>query len=272
VGYSSGGIMYARVSSYDGDVDPPPYVELHASGELRERARRALELLDGRCRVCPRLCTVDRLADRPGLCRVGRHAVVASHFPHFGEEDCLRGWRGSGTIFFSGCNLRCVYCVNLMAQRRRAACARSRLADQEATTSSTRVPFGPGVPGPGCCERTVPFRRPEDCFRVLPTPQWEALMAALARESGNPMTRGTMHVAPNFAETVTSAVKGTTHAPAPLQGADQPTNRECPAGIGRRTTFSPARNRAEHVRPQSMPVGILRTWPEPEPLFVTRST
>jgi putative pyruvate formate lyase activating enzyme len=89
-----------------------PYLELHASGELRERARRALRLLQGRCLVCPRLCKVDRLADRPGLCRVGRHAVVASHFPHFGEEDCLRGRRGSGTIFFSGCNLRCVFCQN----------------------------------------------------------------------------------------------------------------------------------------------------------------
>jgi putative pyruvate formate lyase activating enzyme len=90
----------------------PPYLALHASGELRERARRALELLEGRCVVCPRLCKVDRLADRPGLCRVGRHAVVASYFPHFGEENCLRGRRGSGTIFFSGCNLRCVFCQN----------------------------------------------------------------------------------------------------------------------------------------------------------------
>src|SRR5918992_1474385 len=89
-----------------------PYLELHASGELCERARRALGLLEGRCRVCPRLCKVDRLADRVGLCRVGRHAVVASHFAHFGEEDCLRGRRGSGTIFFSGCNLRCVFCQN----------------------------------------------------------------------------------------------------------------------------------------------------------------
>ena len=49
---------------------------------------------------------------RGGLCAIGRHAVVASHFPHFGEEDCLRGRRGSGTIFFSGCNLRCVFCQN----------------------------------------------------------------------------------------------------------------------------------------------------------------
>jgi putative pyruvate formate lyase activating enzyme len=55
---------------------------------------------------------VDRLADERGLCRIGRHAIVASHFPHFGEEDCLRGWNGSGTIFFAGCNLRCVFCQN----------------------------------------------------------------------------------------------------------------------------------------------------------------
>src|SRR5918992_2907791 len=86
---------------------------LHRSGELRERARRALELLRGpSCTVCPRLCTVDRLADERGLYRIGRQAIVASHFPHFGEENCLRGWRGSGTIFFSGCNLRCVFCQN----------------------------------------------------------------------------------------------------------------------------------------------------------------
>jgi putative pyruvate formate lyase activating enzyme len=91
----------------------PAYLALHRSGELEQRVRRALDLLGPeRCVVCPRECKVDRLADRPGLCRVGRHAVVASHFAHFGEENCLRGWRGSGTIFFSGCNLRCVFCQN----------------------------------------------------------------------------------------------------------------------------------------------------------------
>jgi putative pyruvate formate lyase activating enzyme len=93
--------------------DTPSYLALHASGELERRAQRALSLLgDTRCRVCPRLCKVDRLSDQPGLCRVGRHAVVASYFAHFGEEDCLRGTRGSGTVFFSGCNLRCVFCQN----------------------------------------------------------------------------------------------------------------------------------------------------------------
>src|SRR5919204_510015 len=91
----------------------PTYLALDRRGELEERARRALVLLGPeRCVVCPRECKVDRLADHPGLCRVGRHAVVASHFPHFGEENCLRGERGSGTIFFSGCNLRCVFCQN----------------------------------------------------------------------------------------------------------------------------------------------------------------
>ncbi|GAA0553980.1 radical SAM protein [Actinomadura livida] len=64
------------------------------------------------CRVCPRLCRADRAADETGLCGIGRDAVVAAHFPHFGEEDCIRGRRGSGTIFFSGCSLRCVFCQN----------------------------------------------------------------------------------------------------------------------------------------------------------------
>jgi putative pyruvate formate lyase activating enzyme len=90
----------------------PPYVELHRSGELERRGREALGLLGTPCRVCPRECSVDRLSDERGLCKIGRHAVVASYFPHFGEENCLRGWRGSGTIFFSGCNLRCVFCQN----------------------------------------------------------------------------------------------------------------------------------------------------------------
>jgi putative pyruvate formate lyase activating enzyme len=64
------------------------------------------------CRVCPRRCETDRLADGAGVCLVGRHAVVSSFGPHHGEEDCLRGWHGSGTIFLSGCNLRCAFCQN----------------------------------------------------------------------------------------------------------------------------------------------------------------
>jgi putative pyruvate formate lyase activating enzyme len=94
------------------DGAAPSYLSLGA-GELDERVRRGLSLLgEDRCVVCPRMCKVDRLHDGRGLCAIGRHAVVASHFPHFGEENCLRGWNGSGTIFFSGCNLRCVFCQN----------------------------------------------------------------------------------------------------------------------------------------------------------------
>jgi putative pyruvate formate lyase activating enzyme len=80
-------------------------------GELHARARRAVAMLAD-CRACPRDCAVNRLENRWSVCKTGRHAVVTSWFPHFGEEDCLRGWNGSGTIFFGHCNLRCVFCQN----------------------------------------------------------------------------------------------------------------------------------------------------------------
>jgi putative pyruvate formate lyase activating enzyme len=89
----------------------PAYMALHRRGELRRRAAMALERLH-ECRVCPRDCAVDRMADKQAACKTGRYALVSSYFPHLGEEDCLRGWNGSGTIFFSYCNLRCVFCQN----------------------------------------------------------------------------------------------------------------------------------------------------------------
>ncbi len=64
------------------------------------------------CRICPRECGVDRLAGETGYCGVGAEAVVASRGPHFGEEPPLVGRGGSGTIFFSGCSLRCIFCQN----------------------------------------------------------------------------------------------------------------------------------------------------------------
>lgn len=88
----------------------PAYRRLSA-GELRRRAEEALDLLR-ECRACPRECGVDRLEDRWAVCKTGRFAIVNSFSPHLGEEDCLRGWRGSGTIFFSMCNLKCVFCQN----------------------------------------------------------------------------------------------------------------------------------------------------------------
>ncbi len=89
----------------------PAYLALYRSGELARRVEQARQELAA-CRVCPRNCGVNRLEDEQGFCRTGRYAIVSSAFPHFGEEDVLRGWRGSGTIFFSMCNLRCVFCQN----------------------------------------------------------------------------------------------------------------------------------------------------------------
>lgn len=89
----------------------PGYVELHKQGELRRRAEQAWQGL-AHCRTCAWQCAVDRLAGELGQCRTGRLARVSSYFPHFGEEDCLRGRHGSGTIFFAHCNLHCQFCQN----------------------------------------------------------------------------------------------------------------------------------------------------------------
>ncbi|MGD8814875.1 MAG: radical SAM protein [Anaerolineales bacterium] len=89
----------------------PAYLGPHQSGELQRRAALAVANLS-QCQACPRNCGVNRLENETGVCQTGRHPIVSSHFPHMGEEDCLRGWRGSGTIFFSMCNLRCVFCQN----------------------------------------------------------------------------------------------------------------------------------------------------------------
>lgn len=88
----------------------PAYLALLPSGELRRRAQEAAERLRA-CDLCSRACGIDRYA-KAGACRTGAQAVVASFHPHMGEEDPLRGTHGSGTIFFSWCNLRCQYCQN----------------------------------------------------------------------------------------------------------------------------------------------------------------
>ena len=89
----------------------PAALRTWQGGRLAAKVAQArAELAD--CRACPRDCRVDRMAGETGICHTGRHAQVASAFPHFGEEDCLRGRNGSGTIFFSYCNLKCVFCQN----------------------------------------------------------------------------------------------------------------------------------------------------------------
>jgi putative pyruvate formate lyase activating enzyme len=83
----------------------PSYLSLDRDDLLR-RIEAAWELMAMPCRVCPRGCKVDRAADdKRGFCRVGSRALVHSFHPHFGEESVLVGEHGSGTIFFSSCNL-----------------------------------------------------------------------------------------------------------------------------------------------------------------------
>ncbi len=87
------------------------YLETHARGLLVERIGILWERIK-KCDLCPRQCGVDRTREAAGFCRSGREAKVASFNPHFGEESPLVGRSGSGTIFFSNCNLGCLFCQN----------------------------------------------------------------------------------------------------------------------------------------------------------------
>jgi putative pyruvate formate lyase activating enzyme len=89
----------------------PGYLQLHKSGELAERMEALREKLEN-CDVCPHKCSVNRLKDEKGICKTGINAKVSSFGPHFGEESPLVGRHGSGTIFFTHCNLYCVFCQN----------------------------------------------------------------------------------------------------------------------------------------------------------------
>ena len=88
----------------------PSYLNLKIS-EIKKRKKIAFEMMRS-CEICPRKCKVNRLMGKRGFCRLGKRAMVSSFNPHFGEEECLVGTYGSGTIFFTWCNLRCVYCQN----------------------------------------------------------------------------------------------------------------------------------------------------------------
>lgn len=90
----------------------PAYLQRLEPGELSSRVDQAYQHLEN-CDLCARYCYVNRRQTTKGaVCRTGEHAVVNSFGSHHGEEDPLRGWNGSGTIFFSWCSLRCVFCQN----------------------------------------------------------------------------------------------------------------------------------------------------------------
>lgn len=86
------------------------YLKLLEEGKLQERLARAKKELEN-CRLCPHECGVDRRKEK-GVCQASDQALISSYGPHLGEERVLVGQRGSGTIFFGYCNLKCVYCQN----------------------------------------------------------------------------------------------------------------------------------------------------------------
>jgi putative pyruvate formate lyase activating enzyme len=89
----------------------PSYIGLFEKKELSQRINLLNELLK-ECRLCPRECQVNRLDGEVGYCGAGSELMVSSAFPHFGEEPPLVGYHGSGTIFLTHCNLRCIFCQN----------------------------------------------------------------------------------------------------------------------------------------------------------------
>jgi len=89
----------------------PSYLKLFQSGELKNRVKE-LQAIYESCTLCPRDCRVDRTKGEIGKCGASHKVKISSAFPHFGEESPLVGTNGSGTIFFSHCSLRCVYCQN----------------------------------------------------------------------------------------------------------------------------------------------------------------
>ena len=89
----------------------PSYISLFEKGELTQRVKLLKEFLK-ECRLCPRECHVNRMDGEIGVCQAGSELTISSAFPHFGEEPPLVGSHGSGTIFLTHCNLRCIFCQN----------------------------------------------------------------------------------------------------------------------------------------------------------------
>jgi putative pyruvate formate lyase activating enzyme len=89
----------------------PGYAKLEEEGKLTQRVKQAYAIFE-RCQLCPRRCGVNRLKGEKGFCQAPARAVIYSAHPHFGEEEPITGEHGSGTIFISNCNLRCVFCQN----------------------------------------------------------------------------------------------------------------------------------------------------------------
>jgi len=114
IGLSSTFLDYgqAEASPITGPGFEPAYLKLHKTGELKKRAEKLWAIMES-CRLCPRRCRVNRHKGMSGVCRApGTTLVISAFHPHFGEERPLVGKGGSGTIFLTHCNLRCVFCQN----------------------------------------------------------------------------------------------------------------------------------------------------------------
>lgn len=105
---SSFGAINSSVSDTEFE---PPYYSLHRSGELKRRGEELWQVMES-CRLCPRQCGARRLDGEKGFCQGTSRLMISAFHPHHGEERPLRGQRGSGTIFFTNCGLRCVFCIN----------------------------------------------------------------------------------------------------------------------------------------------------------------
>ncbi len=97
--------------STNGSAVRPRFIKTYHSGSLESKINEGKILLKN-CRLCPRNCKVNRYEQGGKICKMGINARISSYFPHHGEESCLTGFGGSGTIFFSSCNLRCIFCQN----------------------------------------------------------------------------------------------------------------------------------------------------------------
>ena len=108
---SIGNKLAVEDASGAGKSFEPSYLKLHMNGELKKRGEELWAVME-RCRLCPRLCNKNRIKGYKGTCDASSQLEIYSYSPHFGEERPLVGKGGSGTIFFTNCALRCVFCIN----------------------------------------------------------------------------------------------------------------------------------------------------------------
>jgi putative pyruvate formate lyase activating enzyme len=125
------------------DKREPGYLALYRSGELKKRAEALEERLSA-CDICPQNCRIDRSGGQRGFCHSGREPIIASFCAHHGEEPALSGSRGSGTIFFGNCNMRCVYCQNFQISQDHIAQASN---ETDCQTLAARMLYLQNEPG-----------------------------------------------------------------------------------------------------------------------------